>query len=131
MRNRAGIILCSGNCVLLIKRIKDGNIYYVVPGGGLKVGEDYEAAAKRELYEETGLCAENIKEFVSLSTDRGTEKYYFSVMANKCKVEISGEEANRQRELNQYIPEWIMIDELDEINLLPAELKKNIKNVLG
>ena len=86
MRNRAGIILwCeSKKRVLLIKRIKNNDVYYVVAGGGVNEGESFEAAAKRELYEETGAIDFAIKPVCIYSVVReeeGTEtfgKLYFA-----------------------------------------------------
>lgn len=129
MRNRAGIILwCeSKKRVLLIKRIKNNDVYYVVAGGGVNEGESFEAAAKRELYEETGICVERIRELVGLTTDRGYEKYYISMVSDTYDITILGEELKRQSELNRYIPEWVSLDKLNEVNLFPAELKKFIK----
>jgi len=129
MRNRAGIIMwCKPKKqLLLIKRIKNGSVYYVVPGGGVKDGETFETAAKRELNEETGVCAGKIKEFVTVNTDRGLEKYYISTVSDTCYIKIHGEEQSRQNDSNQYIPRWIYIDKLNCINLLPAELKEFIK----
>ena len=129
MRNRAGIILwCKPQKqVLLIKRIKNNAVYYVVAGGGVNEGESFEAAAKRELYEETGISAKKIRELAGLTTDRGYEKYYISVVSDTHDVTILGEELKRQSELNRYIPEWVSLDKLNEVNLFPAELKKLIK----
>lgn len=129
MRNRAGIILwCeSKKRVLLIKRIKNNDVYYVVAGGGVNEGESFEAAAKRELYEETGICVERIRELVGLTTDRGYEKYYISMVSDTYDITILGEELKRQSESNRYIPEWVSLDKLNEVNLFPAELKKFIK----
>ena len=129
MRNRAGIILwCeSKKRVLLIKRIKNNDVYYVVAGGGVNEGESFEVAAKRELYEETGICAKKTRELVGLTTDRGYEKYYISTVPDTYDVTILGEELERQSESNRYIPEWVSLDKLNEVNLFPAELKKFIK----
>lgn len=43
---------------------------------------------------------------------------------------IQGEEAKRNNELNQYILEWVTVDELEKINLLPAQLKNVILEIL-
>ena len=47
--------------VLLEERSDDG--YFDFPGGGIDLKEEVEAAAKRELFEETGLIADELKLF--------------------------------------------------------------------
>ena len=126
MRNRAGIILYSKNKILLIKRIKNSCLYWVAPGGGLKEGESFECAAKRELYEETGLCVKEINDFVTLNMTDGTEKYYIVTVSDTYDARLQGEEVKRSDESNQYVPEWVAISKLNEVNLLPSELKKYI-----
>lgn len=51
------IVLDSREAVLLVRYEERGSSYWVPPGGSLEAGEDYEAAAARELAEETGLIA--------------------------------------------------------------------------
>jgi ADP-ribose pyrophosphatase YjhB (NUDIX family) len=55
-----GIILLRGNEVLLVKRARPpAQGHWSLPGGGQELGETAEAAARRELLEETGLtCGE-------------------------------------------------------------------------
>jgi 8-oxo-dGTP diphosphatase len=51
-----GVILIRGEEVLLIKRGKPPAMgAWSLPGGGQELGETVEAAARRELFEETGL----------------------------------------------------------------------------
>ncbi len=126
MRNRAGIILYSKNKILLIKRIKNSSLYWVVPGGGLEEGESFECAAKRELYEETGLCVKEINDFATLNMTGGTEKYYIATVSDTYDARLQGEEVKRSDESNQYVPEWVAISKLNDVNLLPSELKKYI-----
>jgi 8-oxo-dGTP pyrophosphatase MutT (NUDIX family) len=51
----AGVFIYKENKVLLQKRRDNG--FWSFHGGGVEIGESVEAAAKRELYEETGLIA--------------------------------------------------------------------------
>ena len=46
-RSRA-VLVCAGQ-VALIQRERDGQIYYVFPGGGIEAGETPEVAAHRHL----------------------------------------------------------------------------------
>lgn len=39
MRDRSSVVLIENNKVGLIKRIRDGSVYYVFPGGGIEDGE--------------------------------------------------------------------------------------------
>ncbi len=55
----AGIFIYKDKSVLLQKR-KD-NMCWSMHGGGLEIGETVEEAAKRELFEETGLIANSIQ----------------------------------------------------------------------
>lgn len=41
-----------------------GSAYWATPGGAVKVGETFEAAAERELYEETGIRVTEVGAFV-------------------------------------------------------------------
>ena len=55
------ILINPQNQVLLEERLDDS--YFDFPGGGIDLGESSEEAAKRELFEETGLFAEELELF--------------------------------------------------------------------
>ena len=48
-------IVLNGDTMLAMKRNKFGMQYYTLIGGGVKMGEEYEVALRRELREETGM----------------------------------------------------------------------------
>jgi 8-oxo-dGTP pyrophosphatase MutT (NUDIX family) len=56
-RAAARVLVLDGDDRLLLLEAADtpeGHRWWVAPGGGLQSGESFEAAAQRELYEETG-----------------------------------------------------------------------------
>lgn len=51
-----GVIVLRGDAVLLVRRGKPPNVgSWTLPGGAQEIGETVEAAARRELLEETGI----------------------------------------------------------------------------
>lgn len=68
----ASVIILDQNNKLLLQLRKDNNCWGLA-GGSLEPGESLEEAAKREMYEETGLVAKNLRLFNVFS---GEEFYY-------------------------------------------------------
>ncbi|HOD51804.1 MAG TPA: NUDIX hydrolase [Candidatus Hydrogenedentes bacterium] len=54
-RIRAAAILRKGDSVLLVQHQKEGQTYWLLPGGGVNFGESLAEALQREVREETGL----------------------------------------------------------------------------
>jgi len=55
VKSRATVIVETGKGFLLVSHSRGKNPVYMLPGGSIRRGERSEDAAKRELYEETGL----------------------------------------------------------------------------
>ncbi|MGO9221780.1 MAG: NUDIX hydrolase [Streptosporangiaceae bacterium] len=77
MRNRVRALLVTPDHDLLaIKRIRPGQApYWALPGGGVEVGEDLEAALARELREEIAAAADVHSLLYVL--EHGGERQYF------------------------------------------------------
>lgn len=70
------IIVKKGGEVLLGRRMKSGKGAWCNPGGHLEHGESAIEAAKRELYEETGIEAKDIT-FVHVLNDPHCDGYHY------------------------------------------------------
>ena len=128
MDRRAGVILVHEQEVLLLKRIKAGEEYWVVPGGGVHEEENTLEGAVRELWEEIELTLEPEQLILFAEFEnRGRKETYYITQIDKREFTISGEEAERSSADNVYIPTWVSIDKVTELDLRPAIIKEKIK----
>lgn len=129
MRKRAGVIVTNSDEILLIERVKNGDHYWVIPGGGIEEGEEEKEAACRELQEELSIDVEReqLNPFCHITMNDKDEVYY-QIEIERQEFEICGEEKERSNELNIYNPVWIKIEQALKIDLRPEEIKSEIRS---
>lgn len=130
MGKRAVSIIIKDSRILLMHRIKNGQEYFVFPGGGVKEGEIIEKAAAREIKEEFDLDIK-IEKFLFKIKNKDRYEFYFLVKDFSGTPKISGEEKERMNKKNQYMPVWKNLKEIESLNnLYPLKVKLKILKII-
>jgi len=136
----AGIVPINGGYALMHRKdVKNKPLseYYVFPGGGQEGEESYEQGTIREIKEEFGIDVEIVEKLY----EETSEEFNQTTIYYLCKY-IGGEfgtgdgpEFNNDPkyvESGKFIPEIITKEKLEEIPLMPLEIKekfiKDVKN---
>lgn len=129
MVKRVVAVIIKDNKILLMRRIKKGQEYFVFPGGGIKDNESEENAIIREVKEELSLDAK-IDKLLFQIENRGQEELYFLIKEFFGTLKLGGPEKERMNKDNQYYPEWIDLDTASNLsNLYPEGAKEKIKEL--
>ena len=131
---RAGVIPPNPQTkdILLIHRWKNGEEYFVIPGGGAESGETAVQAAQREIQEELGwsLSEKQLQPAFSFRNGQLLEIYFHATISHTSVPMIQGVEALRSHAQNIYQPEWLDIEAICDLNLRPAGLKNLLQDCL-
>ncbi|MCX6712900.1 MAG: NUDIX hydrolase [Candidatus Vogelbacteria bacterium] len=120
-RKAVKLVIMQGPSLLLLRRSAEDNFpgLFELPGGGLDDHEDIFTAARRELYEETGLEIGNFISqletldfnIVSGSVKQKCRQYIFSVSVTGQDIILNPEEHDDYR--------WAARSEMDTLEILP------------
>ena len=131
----AGIIPMQGGFALMhrtnVKKRIDIQNYYTFPGGGLEEGETEEEGTIREIKEELGINVKVIKKLYEMNSEKFNQREIFFL----CEY-IDGEFGTgdgpefsndpNYKDTGNYIPEIISAEEIEDILLLPSEIKEKL-----
>ena len=129
MNSRVRAIIISQNKIILIKRIKSNETYWVFPGGGVEPNEAKEEALIREIKEELGLDIKVKELFLERPSDKpGTEgitEYFFKaeVIGGKLGSGDGPEYQNNTYYEGAHEIDLVNINDLPKINFKPEEVK--------
>lgn len=123
IRDRGSAVIIEGEKVALIKRSRDGEEYYVFPGGGIEKGESPEQATIREAFEELGVRIDVIKCLGTVEF-KGKQHYFIAKIVGGEFGTGLGEEYEESRNRGIYEPMWIPISELGSLDVRPMEIAK-------
>ncbi len=121
-RHRVTLIFCRDGDVLLMRRIRDGRTYYILPGGGVDPGESFEEAALREAIEETNLTLTLGPEIES-PPRRDFVDHTFVVTEFEGTPTLGGPELARQAANNVYEFVWVPLERVNQLVAYPGPLK--------
>jgi len=112
------VVYRQGSRFLLIKRKNPPfQHWFSFPGGRVNKGEDPCMAAKRELYEETGLTATRLVHFATLDLGKETKQqksYFLSVYH---ALDISGTAAAADDAISLH---WLSLAEMEQVPVIPS-----------
>jgi 8-oxo-dGTP diphosphatase len=122
--SRAAAIVIHGNEIALIKRRREGRLYYVFPGGQLEDKESPEQAVVREVEEELGLKVD-VERLMVTVLHRNKMQYYFltRITGGKFGTGIGPEmQGLYPPERGSYRPVWMPLANILKENVVPREV---------
>ena len=126
------VIFNGDEKLLMIERHRDGEHYFVLPGGHVNAGETPELAAVREVREETGLEVSIDKLLYTSSDDKfGNNQriYLCTYRGGEPALQPDSIEAYLQAsgELQEWKPAWFTLEELKEKIVYPVGLLRYLQ----
>jgi 8-oxo-dGTP pyrophosphatase MutT (NUDIX family) len=133
--DRAGVIVIRDGRIALIRRVRDGSEYWVVPGGGVEPGETIEQAAVREAREELGgeVQLGPLRIRIAHRNDSGEIQFqsYFEAATDAEEISVTGPELSHGPQRGTYEAVWLPLDELIARAVLPRAVARAVATFSG
>lgn len=126
------VIFNDNDQLLMVERHKNGEHYYVLPGGHVDKDETPEQAVVREVHEETGLDVE-VEKLLYTSTDdiahHDQRIFLCRYQGGEPELQPDSIEARAQEagEPQDWLPAWFTFDELRDKQVYPQALLKYLE----
>jgi 8-oxo-dGTP diphosphatase len=123
MRERVSLIIVQDDQVLLFYRQRNGEVYYITPGGGREPGETLVEAAYREAVEETSLeIVLGPKLWEGVWPDGQYETAFLVTQFNGRPRLGAGPELGEQKSTNVHRLEWHPLADLPDNLIMPLDV---------
>lgn len=133
-REAARAIVIKDDALLVMKRSKLGEIFYVLVGGGIEPGESPETALRRELLEEASMTVGEVKRvFIEKSNERFGVQHIFLCEYQGGEPHLapdSPELAENTVGQNTYEPLWLPIKQFREVRFRSNGLREALLEAL-
>ena len=135
----AGIVKLDGGYAFMhrknVRKRRDIQDYYTFPGGGLEESETLEEGVVREIKEEFGITVKVIKKLYEMHSEKFNQKEYFFLceyVEGEFGTGDGPEFSNNPKytDSGDYIPEIIKKEDIENLLLLPPEIKEKFVNDL-
>ncbi len=129
---RVRAIIIDSDKILLIHRIKTDQSYWVIPGGGVEVGENHQQAVKRECFEELGIQVRVGELFFQRTADmlaiKGQQEFFYlcEMIGGKVGTGQGPEFQPGVEYQGEFKAEWVDIKKLPILDLRPHEIRDAI-----
>jgi mutator protein MutT len=128
MRIVVRAIIKDNESIIAIKRIKDREMYWVFPGGGVEDGESHEKALIRECKEELGVDIEVIQFAFEYTFHKQKEYFYYCRVVGGELGTGNGLEYDKSLESSRglYEPMHVSLRDISPMDIRPLEIKNKI-----
>jgi 8-oxo-dGTP pyrophosphatase MutT (NUDIX family) len=141
LRRAARLIVLDGASRALMFRydVPGRDPFWVTAGGECEPGESFEDAARRELFEETGITAEPGPQIAQMTPEFVTvegepvqaDERFFLIRVEKAEIDTSRHTATEQALMTQH--RWFTLDELESWPeaVFPVEIAVMIQSAIA